>query len=444
MYGFSVIPVSLGVVICLYHIVRKKSPDSLFLFVWFIFFLIASFQHQRHLYYLDLPMVILASAGLAWTWNAGGIFCNQILSAGDDTTGRRFWIRQRAGNGGDERTVIFDNRIKFSLTWSGRIIAAALFVSIMVQFTGTSYAWVEEDWNSGSLDPEFIDAMVWLRSHTPDPGIEPFQMYDQGQYQIPPYAYSVITPWVYGYAANYWSKRPVSTSGNKETHGALVESLYGSHNQTYNDNVIKSLKARYIVLSADILNDEFPMYIMRGSRVAPEIDPDGYIGFVSGPTTSGEMGFYPEYYQPFFETLAIHLYLFDGGYYPGMSEGLNDVQGSGSMMTPPGELEALSHFRLVYESGRKVTPHTGPVNDSLILFDTITDDGSEEDQTRISCVKVFEYVDGTEITGEGMVEIPVTTNQGRTFLYRQKYINGTAHSPYSRGIDKDGDTIPVP
>jgi asparagine N-glycosylation enzyme membrane subunit Stt3 len=434
MYGISILPASAGIVICLYHVFKKGSLQHLFLLLWFTFFFIASLQHQRHLYYLDIPMVILIATGVAWIWRSGWKLSEKPVS--DDSE-----KAEPVPGGGAERkkstvkpsTLILKNSELIS-RWLGPILAGILFVIIIFQFCSTSSAWITDDWESGSLDPDFIDAMKWLRSHSPDPGIEPYRIYHPDQYQNPAQAYSLVTPWVYGYAANYWSKQPVSTSGNRETNGAIVESLYGSHNQSYTDSVMQRLNARYIVISADFLNDEFPMYVMRGSRITPARNTDDYVGFVSGSGPTGEAAYYPEYYPAFYETLAIHLYLFDGSYIQGDPDRMKDMMGSDSMMVPPGELDALSHFRLVYESGTMVTPHTGQVGDSLRLFDPIPDQNRGQETVRVSRVKIFEYVNGTEISGTGLFQVPVTTNQGRKFVYRQKFINGTVHSPYPEGF----------
>jgi dolichyl-diphosphooligosaccharide--protein glycosyltransferase len=46
-------------------------------------------------------------------------------------------------------------------------------------------------------------------------------------------------------------------------------------------------------------------------------------------------------------------------------------------------------------------------------------------------VKIFEYVKGARIRGEGIIEVSVVTNTGRTFTYRQASRNGEFVVPYS-------------
>ncbi|MEI7857810.1 MAG: oligosaccharyl transferase, archaeosortase A system-associated, partial [Methanomicrobiales archaeon] len=45
--------------------------------------------------------------------------------------------------------------------------------------------------------------------------------------------------------------------------------------------------------------------------------------------------------------------------------------------------------------------------------------------------KIFEYVNGAHIAGDGIIEVPIVTNTGRTFIYRQESVNGEFVVPYS-------------
>ncbi len=51
--------------------------------------------------------------------------------------------------------------------------------------------------------------------------------------------------------------------------------------------------------------------------------------------------------------------------------------------------------------------------------------------TDVKYVKVFEYVKGAHIKGEGIIQVPVLTDQGRAYTYQQSSINGEFIVPYS-------------
>jgi len=81
---------------------------------------------------------------------------------------------------------------------------------------------------------------------------------------------------------------------------------------------------------------------------------------------------------------------------------------SSSNLVSIANVPALQHYRLVFESS--------------------IDNESNNTQ---SYVKIFEYVSGARILGDGIIELPVTTNTGRQFIYRQASMNGEFIVPYS-------------
>ena len=83
---------------------------------------------------------------------------------------------------------------------------------------------------------------------------------------------------------------------------------------------------------------------------------------------------------------------------------------SPSIVLPADTVPALQHYRLVHES---------PTN----VFNSPTTD--------VKYVKVFEYVKGAHIKGSGIIEIPLVSDTGRNYTYRQESINGEFIVPYS-------------
>jgi dolichyl-diphosphooligosaccharide--protein glycosyltransferase len=78
---------------------------------------------------------------------------------------------------------------------------------------------------------------------------------------------------------------------------------------------------------------------------------------------------------------------------------------------PVDTVPALQHYRLVHESPNNVFGTTSVVD--------------------VRYVKIFEYVKGAHIKGDGIIEVPVVTNTGRSFTYRQASVNGEFIVPYS-------------
>jgi dolichyl-diphosphooligosaccharide--protein glycosyltransferase len=83
---------------------------------------------------------------------------------------------------------------------------------------------------------------------------------------------------------------------------------------------------------------------------------------------------------------------------------------SPTIFLPKEPIPALKHYRLVHESPTNVI---------------------QEKTLDIKYVKTFEYVKGAHIKGSGIIEVPLITNTGREFVYRQESESGEFIVPYS-------------
>ena len=64
------------------------------------------------------------------------------------------------------------------------------------------------------------------------------------------------------------------------------------------------------------------------------------------------------------------------------------------------EISALKHYRLIHESPNDASVKIFPESDTIMVSD-------------IKYVKIFEYVKGAHIAGNGIIELPLITNTGR-------------------------------
>ena len=64
------------------------------------------------------------------------------------------------------------------------------------------------------------------------------------------------------------------------------------------------------------------------------------------------------------------------------------------------EIPALKHYRLIHESPNNASVKIFPESNFITLSD-------------IKYVKIFEYVKGAHISGDGIIELPLVTNTGR-------------------------------
>lgn len=73
-----------------------------------------------------------------------------------------------------------------------------------------------------------------------------------------------------------------------------------------------------------------------------------------------------------------------------------------------------------------------------IKTDQSPSDASRGERPEVKYVKVFEYVKGAHIRGDGIISVPVMSNTGRKFNYTQASVNGEFVVPYSTTGDTYG------
>jgi dolichyl-diphosphooligosaccharide--protein glycosyltransferase len=243
-----------------------------------------------------------------------------------------------------------------------------------------------------------------------------------------------------------------------------------SQNESQADEILHSLGGKYVITNSDMAVDTFTNLVPWPSG---SVDISPYIKWfmvwdANNPSRLQKVHLYDDAY---FKTMVSRLYNFDGSMQvpktekyvqyvirqvPAAGETSGDVNGYARVITSeqegdisqvhndtriiregtelaPGryanvfsdlpnrtvqEIPALKHYRLIHESPNDASVKIFPESSFITLSDT-------------KYVKIFEYVKGAHISGEGVIELPLVTNTGRTFIYRQKSENGGFVVPYS-------------
>jgi dolichyl-diphosphooligosaccharide--protein glycosyltransferase len=307
------------------------------------------------------------------------------------------------------------------------------------------------------MNQDWREAMEWMGDNTPPTGVDYYAIDEKATYTYPSTAYGVMSWWDYGHQITYIARRIPNANpfqrGVAGPYGAA--SYFMTESEEYaNGEIANRLGTRYVV--TDIEMDVAKFWAMstwynRTAATAPyqvtflypsEEDPDTY----------QSIEFFTQHY---YDTMISRLHNFDGSLtdptkvyyleyldpqkagttYPVLTaakmmnateaeaavEAYNARAPAGSHATalseviflPIEQVSALRHYRLIHES---------PTN----VF-TSTQAGTPD----MKYVKVFEYVKGARIKGEGIIQVPLVTNTGRTFTYRQKSENGEFVVPYS-------------
>lgn len=299
--------------------------------------------------------------------------------------------------------------------------------------------------------------MEWLEAHTPDPGIDYLGVYQKDRFNYPESAYGVLSWWDYGHYITFIGKRiPVTNPFQDHLYSSNTAGFYLSRSEADAIRILQMNGVRYVITDTPIATDKFGALVTI-NRSSADFPLFIKTFFKPNPETPGQLMQLEGKLPPYFQTTVARLHNFDGSMqipgtityleyyhenrdglsYPmgtyerslNMSEATNAIrkfeqqpQGDlqsvlvGQYLQPLENVPALQHFRMVHES----------VGDSP---DTRFNDNSGAENLRP--VKVFEFVPGAHIRGEGTIELNVVTNTGREFTYRQESVNGEFIVPYS-------------
>ncbi|QVV88797.1 oligosaccharyl transferase, archaeosortase A system-associated [Methanospirillum sp. J.3.6.1-F.2.7.3] len=288
-----------------------------------------------------------------------------------------------------------------------------------------------EDWKS---------ALLWMNDSTPNYGFDYHTIYSKNNFLYPKDVYTV------GSGVNQGLK--VLGIGKRIPSSSIFLGTYPSNEYTshYNPDIDKKLdkkREKYFISSSDLFTDIIgadttSAYEGSNNRILPlysQIDSGHNLVLVANGLKDS-----------FFKSLFARLYFFDGSEIQakennsvrydeilinGKTYNLiqkNNPSGFSQILNTNGlrsrkteivsfnstrstiNLPAISTFRLVYESSSVVS-------------------GKKADE--IHHIKIFEHVKGHTIPGTGTIELPLVTNQGRNFTYRQQSVNNTFTLPYS-------------
>ncbi|WP_319578862.1 oligosaccharyl transferase, archaeosortase A system-associated [uncultured Methanospirillum sp.] len=440
-FQYSLILFVIGIGVLLNKLRKELCPSYVFILIWSLVVLYATMQHIRYEYYLAVPAAIL-----------GGI----SVGYGIDLVRRSSHSQVKEeppahSKGGKQKESQPPKRSGSVSVSTGSMIFLVVVILLGALFTYNS---IGRDLAIGqfTLNPDWREATGWMENNTPDPGVDYFTIYQKDAWQPPTQAYGVMSWWDYGHIITYLAKRMPNANpfqyGVAGDYGAAR--FFITTNESVASGILDHLKTRYVVTDYEMDTGKFwAMATWDNPDVGASPYQRNFI--LPNPDNPNTGQNFPFFMEPYYQTMVSRLHNFDGSmtqpgqvHYiqymkPEYSKTSDPVIVNGSQMPydagaamlesskstvgpeyetalvnyiytePVSTVPALQHYRLVHESPTRASPEGLP---------------------DVRYVKVFEYVPGAVIHGEGIIEIPVKTNTGRTFVYKQESVNGTFTVPY--------------
>ncbi|WP_292364070.1 MULTISPECIES: oligosaccharyl transferase, archaeosortase A system-associated [unclassified Methanoculleus] len=465
-----------GAAALLWKNLERVNPAHVFVLIWSAIILASTAAHVRYEYYLAANIALLSAVFAGVVIDATWKDVARLLGRGSGSkasSGPATTVKQeeaprkgkKGGKGPEARKAKVPPKNQPDYLKVG---AFAAVVAVTLLFAGTSLMGniaLGTNAKYSGMDSQWMEALEWMGENTPDPGVDYYAIYDRESFTYPEESYGVMSWWDYGHWITFVSKR--IPNNNPFQHGVSgpngSATYFVSTSEDAANRVLDNVGTRYVI--TDIQLDTMKFHAP-ATWADPEVGQKPFQPYFLLPESAGSTNYQavPFNTQEYYLTMVSRLHNFDGSMTDPTEASViyaeyrepeaantslpvitrteqmdatagaaaveaynrNAPAGSGatllnmyyqyrgdSVLQPLERVPALQHYRLVHETPRNVYGNVG------------------EDGPDLKTVKIFEYVPGATINGEGIIEVPIVTNTGREFTYRQESVNGTFVVPYA-------------
>lgn len=459
-----------------YKAVKDNSMEKILLVIWTIVILWALVQQNRFSYYFIVPAIILSGwlvrelAMAVKADEAWALFKKNYLSGGTTQTKDQpvavYSSKQEAAKSRRE-----SSKVKPVQKDNGKekiaVAAVVLVIALGVILVPTYALTTQYTHSTGGPNDAWIDASLWLRDNTPEPGLDWFGRYEQplqdidgdgiedtgsgigiehfeNQASIVPFdypgiAYGVLSWWDYG----HW----LEVIGERMVNANPFQFGVGGRRGNVTDEMIPGAAPFFVAESEEA-----------ATQILQDIDPrEGYVGARYIVTDIEMASGMSKFYAMTAWTLDMENYRININL-----NGINQsIIGSdryfNSMVVRLHMLDAngLEQYRLIYEGIPDSSATSMASQETLYkqLYNRIYSQNIST--TNTGYVKIFEYVNGAVLNGTAApnetvnLSLTIQTNQNRVYNYVQSVRadeNGSFSFtvPYSTtGPDGDGVNFAV-
>jgi len=455
-FNYGLLLMAGGFVVMIFNNVRKERPAHVFALVWSVIILFSTWQHIRYEYYLAVNVALLAAVCISFAWELAESDIRRFAGSlsgehkdphpkkPDTGTGVRGRKHKKSQKSDD---------IPVSNYAAVALIVLVAGLGVLFVYTSVSYSYSSVITIPTKMNDDWKESLTWMGNNTPDPVVNYFGVYDPKTFTYPLESYGVMSWWDYGHMITYIAKRiPNANPFQEGVTGPNGSAAYFmSTSEDTANSILDHDGTRYVVTDIEMDTGKFwAMSTWLNATAATE----PYQTTMFAPADSSAQSYQTTLLnkQLYYLTMVSRLHNFDGSmaepssaYYieyvdPGIAHAALPVITSAtamnvseatlradqynqnaqagyhatvlgvSVLLPLDTVPALSHYRLVHESPTNVL--NSPAND-------------------LKYVKIFEYVKGAHIKGSGIIDIPLVTNTGRNFTYRQASVNSEFIVPYS-------------
>ena len=473
-----------GLLVLVHTGIKKRNNESVFLLVWSVVMILLTIRFQRFAYFFTVNVVLLAAICIAepigWKENKIMYYLTTVFSRfskGTISPGDADSNQSKKPASKKEKKNAPKRPARNPVNYSGTLKDITV-ISIIILTIGLFAISIYNDIQYGvstphhEISPDWVESLEWLQENTPQTGIDYFRQYDMQGFSYPSESYGVMAVWDAGHWITFIAHRIPITNPFQDNLGGQggAAAFFLSRNESKADAIFENFRGKYVITDSNMAVDTFTNLVPWQSA---SVDISPYIKWFLIPDAkdSSRLLKVHRFDDDYFQTMVVRLHSFDGSMtlpttvdyveyeirqVPAPGETAGDVHGYARVITkespldisnglagiqiikegtelvpthyanlfsavpdrPVQKVPALSHYRLIHESPDNATVTMFPESMPVTL-------------PGIKGVKIFEFVKGADIPGEGIIELPVVTNTGRIFVYRQESEEAMFTVPYS-------------
>jgi dolichyl-diphosphooligosaccharide--protein glycosyltransferase len=460
-FNYGLLLMAGGVLVMIYKNIHNEHPEQIFALIWSIVMFFSTWQHVRYEYYLAINVVLLAAVCVTYLYSRGLSDIRYLLS-GISSPNEGGEEKENASDTGAhvKKQKKSHKKVSSRVTTNYPLVGVVfitIVLSLLFAYTSVSYSYTNAIAHPTQMNADWRESMDWMANNTPETGVNYFTIYDQKSFEYPAGSYGIMSWWDYGHLITYIAKRIPNANpfqqGVAGPDGAAAYFMSTSEDKA--NTILDHDGTRYVVTdiemdtgkfwamstwdNATLATDPYQMTLLVQSKDNPNsYDParmdkqEYYMTTISrlhnfdGSMGTPSQAYYIEYADPSVTNVAYPVIItaektnatdaklradqYNLKALPGHHAEVMNPDSTADIVHPIDTVPALQHYRLVHESPNNV-------------FSSAVVD--------VRYVKIFEYVKGAHIKGDGIIEVPVVTNTGRNFIYRQASVNGEFIVPYS-------------
>jgi dolichyl-diphosphooligosaccharide--protein glycosyltransferase len=456
-FNYGLILMIGGILVMAYKNTRDEHPEQVFALVWSLIMLFSTIQHVRYEYYLAINIALLSAACVSFVVDRGwadllklvkGVQPVESSLKGEKVPAESEPTAKKSRKSQKKNTAAVVTNYPLVA-----VVVIVLGLSLLFVYTSASLSYNNAHSDVYQMNPDWKESLEWMGNNTPDTGVNYYKIYDKNTFRYPDGSYGVMSWWDYGHMITYIAKRiPNANPFQQGVAGDVGAAAYFmSTSEDTANAMMDQLGTRYVITDIEMDGGKFwamSTWYNATAAAAPyqmnviipgKDDPASYeaatlnkqnyylttisrLHNFDGSLTYPTNVYYVEYADPEITKVSLPVITnavvmnSSAAHHAADAANLKASKGyhaavlSSSFVAPVDTVPALRHYRLVHES---------PTN----VFNSKAVD--------VKYVKTFEYVKGAHIKGEGIIEVPVVSNTGRNFTYRQESINGEFIVPYS-------------